>query len=38
MTHHTPIKRLLIANRGEYHRRVDQHALHLCTLNSRGSE
>lgn len=38
MTHHTPIKRLLIANHGEYNRSADQHALHLCTLNSRGSE
>ncbi len=38
MTHHTPIKRLLIANCGEYHWRADQHVLHLCALNSRGSE
>ncbi len=35
MTHHTPIKRLLIANRGEYNWRVDQHASYLCTLSSR---
>ncbi len=35
MTHYTPIKRQLIANRGEYHWRVDQHASYLCTLSSR---
>ncbi len=35
MNHHTPIKRLLIANCGEYRRRVDQHASYLCALRSR---
>ncbi len=36
MTQYQPIKRLLIANRGEHNRSADQHALHLCTLNNRG--
>ena len=35
MTHHTPIKGLLIANHGEYNRSADQHVLHLCALNNR---
>lgn len=34
MTHHTPIKRLLIANCGEYHCRVAQHASYLCALSN----
>ncbi len=35
MNYHTPIKRLLIANCGEYHCRVAQHASYLCALSSR---
>lgn len=35
MTHHTQIKRLLIANCGEYHCRVAQHASYLCALSNR---
>lgn len=35
MTQYHPIKRLLIANCGQYNWRVDQHASHLCALNDR---
>ncbi|SQH59830.1 Uncharacterised protein [Aeromonas caviae] len=35
MTQYHPIKRRLIANFGQYNGSVDQHASHLCTLNSR---
>ncbi len=39
MIQYHPIKRLLIANRGEscgqYNWSVDQHASHLCALNDR---
>ena len=35
MTQYHPIKRLLIANCGQYNGSVDQHASHLCALNNR---
>ena len=35
MTQYHPIKPLLIANFGQYNWSVDQHASHMCTLNSR---
>ena len=35
MTQYHPIKPLLIANFGQYHWSVDQHASHLCALNNR---
>ncbi len=35
MTQYHPIKHLLIASCGQYNGSVDQHASHLCTLNSR---
>lgn len=35
MTQYHPIKPLLIANFGQYNGSVDQHASHMCTLNSR---
>lgn len=37
MTQYHLIKPLLIANCGQYHWSVDQHASHLCTFNSRES-
>lgn len=35
MTQYHPIKRLLIANCGQYNWRVDQHTSHLRALNDR---